>query len=123
METLEKIRTDEAFALFWNKTELVRSQHNVSEPEQPRRRKTPCKYEVGESLGDFHDTTESYYKQQYLEALDLIINFIKDRFSQLRHAIYINMQNLLMKAAKSEEYHNELLLSRTFMEQIWTKYT
>ena len=111
VKTLEKIRTDEAFALFWKKAELVRSQHNVSEPEQPRRRKTPRRYEVGESAGDFHDTPESYYKQQYLEAMDLIINFVKERFSQPGYATYIKMQDLVVKAAKSEEYHNELFFA------------
>ena len=35
VKTLEKIRTDEAFALFWSKTALVRSRHNVSEPQLP----------------------------------------------------------------------------------------
>ena len=78
VKTLEKVRTDEAFALFWSKAALIRSQNNVSELEKPRRRKTPSRYEIGESSGDFHDTPKSYYKQQYLEALDLIINFVKD---------------------------------------------
>ena len=68
VKTLEKIRTDDAFVLFWKKAGLVRSQHNVSEPEQPRRRKTPCRYEVGESLGDFHDTPEAYYEATILES-------------------------------------------------------
>ena len=52
-------------------------------------RKTPRRYEVSKSLGDFHDTPESYYKQKYLEVIDLIINFIKD--SQLGYAANIKM--------------------------------
>ena len=111
VKTLERIRTDKAFALFWKKAELVRSQHNLSEPEQPRRRKTLRRYKVGESLRDFHDTPESYCKQQYLEALDLIV---KERFSQPEYTTYIKMQDLVMKAAKSEEYHNELLFVTNF---------
>ena len=109
---------DEAFSLFWSKAALVRSQHSVPEPQQPRRRKTPRRYEVGESSGDFHDTPESYYKQQYLEALDLLVNFVKERFGQPGYAIYVKMQDLLTKAAKSEEYYYELL----FVTFLWRRF-
>ena len=113
MKTLEKIRTDEAFALFWQKAELVRSQHNVSEPEQPRRRKTPRRYEVGETLGNFHDIPESYYKQQYLEALDLIILLKKDLVN-LDMQLTSRCKIFSRKQPKVKEYHNELLFVTNF---------
>ena len=59
VKTLEKIRTDDAFELFWGKATLIISKHDISEPDLPRRRKAPRRYEVGESSGDFHDTSKS----------------------------------------------------------------
>ena len=106
---MEKIRTDDAFELFWGKATLIKSKHDISEPDLPRRRKPPRRYEVGESSGDFHDMSKSYYKQQYLEALDLIINFVKKRFTQPGYTTYIKIQDLLLKSAKGEQFENEVL--------------
>jgi len=62
----------------------------------------------------FHDTSGSYYKQHYLEALDLIINFFKERFTQTGYSKYIKIQDLLLKAVKSEQYESELLFVTNF---------
>ena len=64
----------EQFDLFWK---LVLSQSeklDISEPELPRKRKAPRRFEVGVSESLFPVTAEKYY---YFEVLDLAINSIK----------------------------------------------
>ena len=39
VKTLEQIRTDENFCLFWKKIEIMKSQVDVDEPQLPRKRK------------------------------------------------------------------------------------
>jgi len=44
VKTLEKIRTDDAFALFWAKVILIKSNFDISELELPRQRKALRRY-------------------------------------------------------------------------------
>lgn len=55
VKTLQTLRSVENFNLFWKKVELRRSEWDVEEPQLPRRRKTPRRYEEG-SEGTFHTT-------------------------------------------------------------------
>ena len=43
-----------------------------------------------------------------MEALDLVINFIRERFNQPGYRIYCNLENLLLKAVSSDDYTDEL---------------
>jgi hypothetical protein len=103
--TLKSIRTDEMFQLFWEKTTRQADHLGVKEPELPRRRKRPRRYEDdGASSGDFQETVEGLYRCIYYEALDLVICGIEARFNQPGYKVYSNLETLLMKAAKCEEY-------------------
>ena len=42
----------------------------------------PTRFEEGIGEGTFFDDCESYFRSIYYEALDLIINCIKERFDQ-----------------------------------------
>ncbi len=80
--TLQSMRSDENFTLFWSLVKLKGSELNVNDPTMPRRRKRPRRYDDGSHSGDFPSTVEDYYRQIYFEAIDLIINGIKNRFDQ-----------------------------------------
>ena len=43
-----------------------------------------------------------------MEALDLVINFIRECFNQSGYRIYCNLENLLLKAARKDDYSAEL---------------
>ena len=58
------------------------------------------------SEGEFHDTPKSLYKQQYYEAIDLLINCIEDRFDQPGYKVYHSVETLLLKACKLQEYES-----------------
>ena len=47
----------------------------------------------------------------YYEAFDLLVQTIKDRFDQPGYGVYQWLENLLLKAAKKEDFTEELKLA------------
>ena len=92
------------FDLFWTKVLALQRKYNVDEPGLPRKRKTPRHLEVGSGEG----SPKEFYNQQYFECLEFVINAIKDRFDQPGYRTLKNLENLLTKAAKGEDYAEEL---------------
>ena len=74
----------------------------------------PRCFAVGDTEPEYPDTPYDYFKPIYYEALDLIINCIKSRFNQPGYKVYCQLQQLLFKSAKGEDYQNELQLVRSF---------
>ena len=107
VKTLQLLRTDENFSLFWTKVLKLTNDLEVDEPALPRRRKAPKRYEIGSSEGDFPLEVEAYYRQIYFEALDLIICGIQDRFDQPGYRVYCKLEDLLVKAADKEDHKEE----------------
>ena len=68
----------------------------------------PRRLDYGLSAGEFHDNPKSLYKQQYFEALDLIITCINDRFNQQGYRVYRSLESLLSKAFKQEDLSSDL---------------
>jgi len=60
--------------------------------------------------GDFLTDVKSYYRQQYFEAIDLVVNSIKDRFDQPGYRIYRNLEQLLLKSCQNEDITAEFVL-------------
>ena len=54
----------------------------IQEPVLPRHRKRPKRYKIGEGGGYAVEDVETRYRVVYFEALDLLINGIKDCFQQ-----------------------------------------
>ncbi len=46
----------------------------ISEPQLPRRRKVPRRYDSGSAEPEYPATPFDYYKRIYFEALDLVIS-------------------------------------------------
>ena len=88
--TLQSIRSDDNFDLFWKRITKMAEEKEIDEPVLPRRRKLPRRYD-GSHVGDFPDTVENHYRRLYFEALDPVICGIKDRFDQLGYKIYCNL--------------------------------
>ena len=108
IETLRSCRNDHSYDLFWKNTCQRANSLHVGEPQLPRRRILPRRYDDGLSSGHFHDDPMSFYKQKYYEAIDLIVSCIEERFHQPRYKIYNSLESLLMKACKQEELESEL---------------
>jgi hypothetical protein len=108
VKTIESLRTDGMFDLFWEKVNRFASANEVNEARLPRQRKRPRRYEGGTSTGEFHETPKQYYRQHYFEAIDLIVNCIQDRFDQPGYKVYSTLESLLIKACKQEEFEDDL---------------
>lgn len=108
VQALKALRDDETCHLFWMKANLRATDLGVGEPQLPRRRKVPRRFDDGLSEGAFHEDPESLYRQQYYEAIDSIVNCIENRFNQPGYKIYRSLQTLLLKACKMEDHENDL---------------
>lgn len=109
--TLNKIRTDRDFNLFWKKVTLKVESLNIEEPKLPRKRKAPARIEDclgGKAAPEYSNDAISYYRRIYNESLDHIVNVIKDRFDQQDFLTYVNLENLFIKAAKGDEFSQEI---------------
>ncbi len=108
------MRNDDQFSLFWKKVVALASSKQVQEPTLRRRRRAPKKLEVGSTQPEYPETPEDMYRQVYYEALDLMIMTITDRFDQKDYKIYMQCEELLLKAAKGDDYEQEFEQVTTF---------
>ena len=107
VRTLQTLRNVESFDLFWLKVTKSGESLDVGEPQLPRQRKAPRRYDDGSAHGDFHADPKAYYRQHYFEAIDLVVNCITDRFQQPGYNVYRNLEQLLLKACQKEDITSE----------------
>ena len=106
--TLKRMRSDEAFKLFFGRVEALRIQAGIEEAKLPRKRRAPKQLEVGDGDCYHSPTVEEHYRRQYYEALDLAVSSISDRFDQPGYAVYQKLETLLLKAASRQDFSAEL---------------
>ena len=78
--TLEKLRDNDYFLLFWKEVLTESKQSDVDERDLGRKRKASPRIEDDHShssIGFFHEKIEDFARQIYFEVLDLLINAIK----------------------------------------------
>ena len=122
VKTLQMMRNDESFSLFWELVKLTASKCDVGDPVLPRRRKAALRYEVGRAVPEFSSSPEADYKKMYFEALDLVITCITARFKQPGHVMYKNLEELLLHAANGKNFDNEFKLVTGFYERDFNSY-
>lgn len=115
--TLQGMRTEESFTLFFKLVEQYRQQYDVKNPELPRKRKAPRRYEVGIGEGTHSTSVEDYYRPQYYEALDVVIASINRRFDQPGYNMYKNLESLLVEAANGCAFEEHLETVTTFYKE------
>ena len=81
---------------------------DISDPILPQQRKRPRRYEESTQEEHFLGSVEDFYRPIYFEALDLACNGIQKRFDQPGYEVYSKLESLLVKAANSEGYEEEL---------------
>ena len=107
IQTLDTIRNEGSFDLFWEKLELQIATLEVGDPELSRKR---CRQwlKVGTAVGSHPATPKILFRQQYFEAITLIRNCVQSRFEQPGYNTYRNLQELLFKAIKGQDFEPEL---------------
>ena len=78
--TLESIRSENEFNLFWKKVKQFAEKHKIDEPHLPRRKNISNRYMIGKASGEHPENVEEEYQRQYYAALDNVITCIKKRF-------------------------------------------
>ena len=106
LKTLQNMRTQEDFELFFNLATKQAEKLPVHEPHLKRKRKVP-KYSILQYLDGQKSTSEAnhpatvedQFRQIYFDALDHITNAIEERFDQPSFKAYANLEELLVKGA------------------------
>ena len=116
LETLSRMRSEDKFSEFFGLVEEKASREGVEEPSLPRRRKMPKRYEQGSGAHFFPETNQQRYRKVYFEALDLVVNCVKTRFDQPGYRVLRNVEDLLVKAVRSEfeAYQDEFAFVTNF---------
>ena len=107
--TLEKMRTDQNFDLFWTDVNSKAEALDADEPILSRRRRSPSIIDdyYGKAAPEFPADVISHYQRIYFESLDCIISAIRDQFDLEDCRIYVQLENLLLKAAKGDNFIKE----------------
>jgi len=68
----------------------------------------PQQYEIGSAMDDQPTILKILYWQKYYDVLDLIKNCVRSRFDQPGYNTYKNLQELLFKVIKGDNFESEL---------------
>ena len=108
LDVLKSLRNDEQFTLFYEKAINYQNKLGVNPPALPRKRRVPQRLEIGTSEGYHPSSLKDHYRTIYYEALDLVVEGIKDRFDPPGYQIYQNLEDLLLKACRGQDFEAEL---------------
>ena len=111
VKTLKTDRSDESFDLFWGRIKQRKDKEieSIEDPVPPRKRKVPSRFELGQQQTHyFPQTAKDHYKQIYFEAIDFATTAITARFDQKDFKVYMNLQELLLKATAKQPYDAEV---------------
>ena len=120
VSTLESIRSDQNFNLFYEKVKKFAHDHDVDEPSLPRKCKPRMTIEnyFSTTESDHPETPEDEYRRKYFEAIDLVVSCIKNRFDQDDFEMYALCGELLVKAAIKRALPQNLKKLQTFVLMI-----
>ena len=109
VSTLESLCSDQNFKLLYKKVKKFAHHHDVNEPSLPRKPKPRMTIEnyFSTTESDHPETAEDEYRMKYLEAIDLVVSCIKNRFDQDDFEMYVLCGELLVKAANKESITTE----------------
>ena len=88
-------------------------ERDIEEAALPRRRAVPGKLDCGTAAPEYFQTPKQLYRAIHYEALDLIVSLIKDRFDQRDYNVYMNCEQLHLKAAAGGDVYKDEFLTVT----------
>ena len=116
VHTISSLRNQESFnalyGLCLKETERIQS---INPPSLKRKRKYPnysiLQYVEGwQSKGQSHppDSPRDHYRQEYYNAIDVLTSSVRDRFDQSSFLVFQNLESLMIKTIKGENFSCEL---------------
>ena len=106
--TLTGLRTEGNFDLLWEKVLKIKEEVDVGDPQLPRKRKVPRRYEEGMAESEYPHSPKDEYRRIYFEALDLAVSSIRSRFDQKGFKIFSSIKQLLLKACSGKSVDEDL---------------
>ena len=76
---MTKVRTEEAFSLFWERCLKAATELKINEPVLPRKRQSPIRHFLGEAPSKFHENVKHCYPQIYFESIDTASNHVLNK--------------------------------------------
>lgn len=122
VQTLENMRNERDFSLLYEKIKLSASKiEAISPPALTRKRRKPNYSMLHYVTGNKEATAAAYYPENpydhykpiYYEALDSIVNAIKDRFDQPTFKLFAQVEQLFLKAVAKQDVTDELKVLET----------
>ena len=107
VKTLDKMRSEESFCLFWSNVNKQAQKSSVENPKLPRKRKVPERFEMGAAEAEFVSSAEAHFRQIYYAAIDHITTAIVDRYDSQDFNTYLQAEQLLLKCVKGSTYEME----------------
>ncbi len=77
VKTLQTMRSDEQFDLFWANVNKKTAALEIPEPTLPRKRKHPARYQIGDACPEYSDSVKNYYRSIYFQSIDAIVSCIQ----------------------------------------------
>ena len=88
---------------------LDQQRYKVNPPTLPRMHRAPRRFEIGSSDGDHHSSPQDFFRMVYYEALDLLATTsITETFDQPGYKVYQNLEIVVLKVCKGEDYDEHL---------------
>lgn len=141
IDTISSMRSDESFNLFYELVLKKSEKHSeIQQPSLSRKRNRPnyatiLQFVEGNGVGssdEYPQTINAQYKKIYFEAIDNLVEALKDRFQQPSYQIFSAVEELLIKSVKglsadeqfqivTDTYENDLSASSLKTELLLLK--
>ena len=103
LQNLQHMRSDDQFALFWQRTACSADTLDIQEPKLPRRRQTPRRIDSGAEVTTYNEPVDCYFRSIYIHFVDCVAGCITARFSQPGVDICTKTERLVLYA-----FHGDL---------------
>ncbi len=105
---LQRQRNDDKFDRFYSRV-VEDAKELTSKPVIPRYKRPPKPINEGSTMSHRFDDVESYFRQQYYEALDTASEELQKRFQQTRGMpIAVALEKTLLKASNDHDSGNDI---------------
>lgn len=101
LKTLQKLRSEESFSGFFEEV-TTEARQFCDEPRLPRQRQPPRRIDDGVQ-GHVFETAADFYRQQFFETVDHVVETIQARFDQESFGLPRQIEGLLVAAASGEK--------------------
>ena len=112
----KRVRSDEEFDRFYDDVTSLAQKYNINQPELPRYRKCPSRYESG-SEQHCYSSPRCYYRHLYFEACDLLYAELGNRFDSQLNSSVLALEQTLIKAANGEDCQSSIRAAEIMLQR------